>query len=101
MDANGAVWVQVVASIGVLTPLVLGILGFVERRSKAAADKPAAATVQAGVQIDPLNDPVSLLRERVTALEKTIRWVTSERDYYYAEAVRAGADVEPPRINYG
>ena len=101
MEVNGAVWVQIVASIGVLTPLVLGILGFVERRSKAAAAKPADATVQAGVQIDPLNDPVSLLRERVTALEKTIRWVTSERDYYYAEAVRAGADVEPPRINYG
>lgn len=100
MEVNGAVWVQIVASIGVLTPLVLGILGFVERRSKAV-EKSADATVQAGVQIDPLNDPVSLLRERVTALEKTIRWVTSERDYYYREAVRAGADVEPPRINYG
>lgn len=99
MEVNGAVWVQIVASIGVLTPLVLGILGFVERRSKAAA-KPADATVQAGVQIDPRNDPVSILRERVTALEQTVRWVIDERDYYYVEAVRAGAAVPEPRVRY-
>lgn len=97
-------WVQIVASVGVLTPLVLGILGFIERRSKqakAAEEAGAPAAVQAGVKIDPTNEPANILRERVTALEQTIRWIAEERDYFYIEAVKAGARVEPPRIKYG
>lgn len=104
MEGNGAFWVQVVASAGVLTPLVLGILGFIERRSKQAKDAEEAngepETIRAGVRIDPANDPVSILRERVTTLEQTVRWIAEERDYFYVEAVKAGARVEPPRIKY-
>lgn len=104
MEGNGAFWVQVVASAGVLTPLVLGILGFIERRSnkaKDAASKGETAAVSAGVAIDPAAQSLAdVLRERVRGLEQTNTWLADERNYYYDKCLAAGLKVDPPRVRY-
>lgn len=104
MEGTGAIWVQIIASVGVITPLVLGILGFIERRSnqaKKAEASGSAPTVQAGLPVGASSESVSdVLRERVTALEQTIEWIAAERNYYYDKCLAAGVPVDPPRVRY-
>lgn len=103
MEVGGATWAQIIASIGILTPLVLGILGFIERRSKQAKKAEekdtATPTVVAGEAVDPTAATLrEMLREQVAQLELRISWVAEERDYYHRRCVDANLDVPAPRV---
>lgn len=100
MEVSGATWAQVIASVGILTPLILGILGFVERRSKQAEAKgESGPTVVVGEAVDPTAASLrEMLSEQVAQLELRISWVAEERDYYYRRCVDANLDVPVPRV---
>lgn len=97
-EANAGLWMQVIASIGILTPLVVAILGFIERRSDRRREQ-QAAPVSAGEAVEPEAMTVTdVLLARIDDLQDLAGWLASERDYYHGQCVKAGLDVPAPRI---
>lgn len=101
MDIS-AVALSVVAAVGTLTPLVLGLLNYIKDKKKDVA-KPAMPTPALGETVDfesvavqSLNAQIKMLDRQLTERDERCKELKAQRDAN-AEALRA-AGLPLPRV---